>query len=515
MKPSGSDPVTARSAVAGGVLAWARGALWTGLPFVALIVYLWLHRAGKVERVPAIAYERTLILDTLLLWAITAAIWAVVVERRGVGRWLSAQKAQIALLSVSLLISAAFAEVALRILRPDSRVRPFASLSSDLLHHVNAPNRSSPGMGGALVATNADGFRSPYSRDDFRAHGQRIVLLGDSYTFGLGVKQEESVGAVLESHLRQTGTDVAVLNTGVISYSPLLARQTLRKVARHYQPTLVLLLVDVNDIGDDHQYSREIVPGTEDDPRFDVPPAAGSAPGPCARSALCSTLGPVWERLFGIPSRVLANVMGWGREEYDYYAFEVEVGGRVETNRFFVLRHSLELTRPFFDRSWGYITDIAEESRALGADMALVVMPRYFHWNDAECPRNWEKDRYAVDEPHENAYLEYFDARAPAAGFPVWSLLPAFRSAEGPLVFDTDPHWNAAGHRVAGGALARMLLGAGWPGPISDAAPLFSFPGIVPGAGEASPGAVVPGAMEKPGPAGPAPAESEEKNHDP
>lgn len=463
--------------------AWVVSALWVGLPFLGLVIFLLLHRAGVVGRVNGIAYERTLVLDLLILWVLVAGLLALVRHRRPVLDWLGSQKAQVALLLFTLLFCFAFMEAALRILRPEAAAQPFRRLPSETLHHRNAPDRSSLGMGNKRVETNEHGFRTPYSLADFQALDHRVVLLGDSYVFGLGVDGEAAVASVLEEGLRRNleavgrgGESVGVLNTGVISYSPLLEKLAFRRVVKEYRPTLTLLLVDANDIGDDHQYANEIVPGTEADPRFDVPPLEDSEPSLCQRSAVCKALGPLWDRLFAKPRQVLTKVFGLGREAYDYYAFEVEVGGKKETDRFFILRHPLDETRPYFDTTWGHVEEAAEEARESGSDFVLVIMPRYFHWNDAECPDNWEKDRYGVDEPHENAFLEYFDQRSADAPFPVWSLLEPFLAAEGPLVFDHDPHWNDAGHRVAGEALADWLAEAGWPGGIEGTASRRSFP---------------------------------------
>ena len=476
------------------LVAVVKAATWVALPFVVLIGYLLLHRAGVVPRVKEVAYERTLILNLALYWLVAALALAAWLHRREVLRFLGSIKAQIALLAFSTLLSFAFAEVALRILRPQAVAQPFERLSSETLHHKNAPNRRSLGMGRQWVETNSDGFRSPYEPEAFHQLTHRVVLLGDSFTFGLGVAEEESVGAVLETelkkHLQENGSDasVGVLNTGVISYSPLLVRQAFRQVIRDYRPTVALMLVDANDIGDDHQYARENISGDPDNPRFDVPPMQESSPGLCDRSAICRTLGPLWDRL-GKPKQVLLNLLGRHRDAYDYYAFEVEVDGVKERNRFFILRHPLAKTLPFFDHSWSYIEDVAEDVYAEGADFVLVVMPRYFHWDDSECPENWEKDRYGVDEPFENAFLEFFDQKIASRqdGFPIWSLLEPFQVAGGgpetSLVFDHDPHWNASGHRVAGEALAAGLVGAGWPlEPSEKLTSLFSKPSFPTGA---------------------------------
>ncbi|MEM6794693.1 MAG: SGNH/GDSL hydrolase family protein, partial [Acidobacteriota bacterium] len=428
-----------------------------------------LHKFGQIPRRPEITYEATLVLNLLLYWAVAGGALAALKDRRPFGAWLKTQAPQIALLCFSIVLSLGFLEVAIRLLRPQLAARPFERLPSETLHHVNAPNRSSLGMGNQRVVTNSDGFRTPHEREEFLKLEHRVVLLGDSYAFGLGVAGEESVAAQLEKLLREGleaaghSGGVGVLNTGVISYSPYLQREVFRRVAVHYRPTLTLLLLDINDIGDDHQYRQENVAGDGEAPRFEVPPLDEST-SLCDLSAACRAVEPLRDRL-AKPLWVLKRLTGTEGEAYDYYDFKVEIAGGVERNRFFVLRYPLEDSRPFLDATWANLSAVAGEARAAGSEFVGVVMPRYFHWNDEECPNNWEADRYGVDEPHEEVFLQYFDARAGQSDFPVWSLLPPFRtaSAEGPLVFDHDPHWNARGHRAAAAALAAWVLEAGWP----------------------------------------------------
>jgi hypothetical protein len=53
------------------------------------------------------------------------------------------------------------------------------------------------------------------------------------------------------------GNHVAVLNVGIVSYSPFLSRLLLSGKLQYYQPTLVILLLDASDIGDDIKYQAE------------------------------------------------------------------------------------------------------------------------------------------------------------------------------------------------------------------------------------------------------------------
>lgn len=437
--------------------------LWLAPFFAPLVAYLALHRSGIVARQPYLAYERTLIADLLLYWLLAAGLLAAWREAGASRAWLAARQGPLFLLLFSTLLSLGFGEITLRILRPSLGEDLYERWPSPTLHHRNAPNRSSQGMGGHTVTTNEDGFRTGYSRESFLAHEQRIVLLGDSYVFGLGVAEKDSLAPRLEEELRllSPGKGVAVLNTGVISYSPLLARAAFNQVAKNYRPTTTLLFVDVNDIGDDWQYARENVSTDPDSPRWDVPERP-QRKGLCEYSALCKAARPLHSKLL-LPFATLAKLLG-ATQDYDYYRFEVEIGGRLEKDRFFILRHPLESTRPYFEGTLANIEALSRDVEAAGSRFAVVVMPRYFHWNDAESPRNWEAFRYRVDEPFENEYLRFFEEAARREPFPIWGLVEEFRAWRGgPLVFEQDPHWNEAGNSLAARAVASRLASAAWP----------------------------------------------------
>jgi hypothetical protein len=140
----------------------------------------------------------------------------------------------------------------------------------------------------------------------------------------------------------------------------------------------------------------------------------------------------------------------------------VRAGGVIQRNHYFIFRLPLETTRPYFDRTWENVVELARETREAGADFALIVAPRYIHWDPTECPENLEGRMYVGSPEWHFEYIRYFDEAAATADFPVLRLLDAFeRTDERPLVFRADSHWNAAGHRVAARAIAEFIVERG------------------------------------------------------
>jgi hypothetical protein len=371
---------------------------------------------------------------------------------------------------VALLIAGGVAEAALRLIGTPWGMRRFAAVPSTEYHHIYPPNRDMfQGVYDGhpvVIRTNEDGLRTGHTRQQFRNYRNRVVMLGDSFVFGYGVPQERGLTAVMEQLLRGRlgATNVAVLNAGIPSYSPLLERSLLAGTLRQYQPTLVVLLVDVSDIGDDLQYLSEArVSGgrMSFDPR--VKPSSayrGALFELVQRLSPSLSQGSMPVRLLTYPFRVARR--GQPRKDYDYYKFSVTVGQTLETNRFFVYRHPLEETRMYFSRTLENINAIADEAERMHARFLLVINPRYHHWNVRESPENWERGDYALDEPYQYEYFRFFEEARSQVRYPVFSLLPAFQgSREFPLVFREDPHWNERGNAFAARVLVNQLLETG------------------------------------------------------
>jgi hypothetical protein len=103
---------------------------------------------------------------------------------------------------------------------------------------------------GNPVTLNEGGFRSGIhplqaSEDTFR-----IVGIGDSVMFGMGVSDGEQYLAVLENQLNQTlpGRRWEVINTAVPGYNTVMEVETLREKGLKYQPDIVIIGFVSNDL---------------------------------------------------------------------------------------------------------------------------------------------------------------------------------------------------------------------------------------------------------------------------
>lgn len=93
--------------------------------------------------------------------------------------------------------------------------------------------------------TNAHGLRD---RDrPAKAAGTKLVV-GDSYTWGYAIAEEEAFPQVAERVFAERGrTDIEVINGGVPDYNSCQERALLQKSIPIYQPDVVVLAYVVND----------------------------------------------------------------------------------------------------------------------------------------------------------------------------------------------------------------------------------------------------------------------------
>lgn len=115
---------------------------------------------------------------------------------------------------------------------------------------------------GVDVSFNELGFRDdpvePRADDELR-----ILLLGDSVTFGWGVAQDEIYAARLEARLADAlGRPVVVVNTGVGSYNTVQQRAVVERYGDRIAPDLLVLLYVYNDV---EQHARPFDPHAQFD----------------------------------------------------------------------------------------------------------------------------------------------------------------------------------------------------------------------------------------------------------
>jgi lysophospholipase L1-like esterase len=101
------------------------------------------------------------------------------------------------------------------------------------------------------IKTNRLGLRSNREYTRQKPPGVfRIAALGDSFTYGLWVNNQDTWPAQLETLLNREQFRCEVFNTGIVGFTLADEYQLLKEKAIHYDPDLVLVAFYSNDIMD-------------------------------------------------------------------------------------------------------------------------------------------------------------------------------------------------------------------------------------------------------------------------
>ena len=245
--------------------------------------------------------------------------------------------------------------------------------------------------------TNSLGFRSPETTRERPAEVFRILGVGDSFTFGTGVRQEHTFLARLAERLEadQPGR-FEVLNLGVMGYNTPQELALLEHVGPDLDPQLVVLCLFLNDMegGGTHEL-------------FNV---GARRRGLARYSMLADRIVYMLQR-----KRQIADLTA------SYHA-------------------SFAPDSPGWQRAQRLLVEERQRLETRGTRLALMIFPVLWDLGEG----------YPFKAVHATV-----SAFARENSIPVLDLLPAFEGHRGPelWVHATNQHPNEVGHRIAGDAL--------------------------------------------------------------
>ena len=160
------------------------------------------------------------------------------------------------------LVDVAFAHV-YALFRPQFyREHSTFRIAHPVYHHGFTPNvsvdREYWGPLAASYRINSLGFRDRTVRDvPLRSERRRIVVIGDSFTEGIGIDYEKTFAGLLDEALAPRG--IEVLNAGVASYTPIIdyrrVLHLLDDVGLRFDELIVF--IDIGDIQDETTYALD------------------------------------------------------------------------------------------------------------------------------------------------------------------------------------------------------------------------------------------------------------------
>lgn len=358
-------------------------------------------------------------------------------------RWRS-RLANLGLAAVSLGVSVLAAEVVARLVRPQA-----IEVIAPGLYQPDPPRRYrlSPGYRGEL--TNFTEFHTPLAISSQGLRGpalppkspeeKRLLVLGDSFIFGWGVEEQETLAARLEALLVPEQPSWRVINAGIPGFGVLDEVDWLEAHGFAFEPDAVLLGVFLgNDLLDSTAAYRQVElndgliaeAGSRRGLRFQV--YRHSHLVRLLKKAVPMGLQLRLRRWLGLPLPWSITSLLDSFEIYSVTPTPLQQEGRQATRR------ALER--------------LAELTRERGIPLALLLLPDHFEVD----PARWaatlgelelDPARYRPDQP-----ARILTDLAAETGIPSLDLSPAFAAeiARGErLYFVDDPHWTAEGHALA------------------------------------------------------------------
>jgi len=412
--------------------------------------------------------------------------------------------------AVSLAAALTLLDAGIRI--ADLRFRPMRSRANDDAILERAEFRTH-------VVTNAEGFRERRVPGAKPAGVMRIVVLGDSFTQGYGVEEDEAYPRVLERLLdaRDPKRRYEVINLGVPGACTVDYVPNLRDVGLAYEPDLVLVGLMANDVQDLYsmrRYGGRILPQVlrqvqqklaDDRPAWKRLPSrlwpalydyAGERlrdlrSAPASASASVASAPPDasvrlsderWEdvllelaarygrreevkaALAQAPPALLAAIRPvlTGEYQFDRSADPVPL---YRLAALMVPRSPIEMVTlpPDHEAAWAEtmadLRRIQSLAARIGAATMVAYLPASHQVNDAGWrlreDLGYEMDPATLRDTRMVDRLREFGA---SAGVRVVDLLAPLRArAKEPIYYPVDGHWTALGHHIAAEVLAAAI----------------------------------------------------------
>jgi hypothetical protein len=357
----------------------------------------------------------------------------------------------------SSLVCLALTELAVRALEPREVMRHFFSQDDPFVDHrliPNAKGRHKTLEYDVEYQINSLGLRDREYSLPKPPGTFRILMVGDSFTEGVGVSAKETFSKQLEERLRDRPGPMKfeVINAGVASYSPLLEYLYLKEQGLRLQPDLVVLNFDLSDLHDDITYTAR---ARVDERGIPI----GVGPSPDEHEILPKPLIPAKDWLKA-HVRLYSFVRVRLEPLRDRLADPADHSGDIHRDKYALLRE----TYVDGERSWAlthrYLLLIRDLLQERGIDFWVTVYP-YGHQVH---PKEWSSGRrfwqFRPDTVYSTWPQEALERWTRVHGIKAINMCPEFREVSRttfPLYWAYDGHWMPRGHALVADVLLRNL----------------------------------------------------------
>ncbi len=354
-----------------------------------------------------------------------------------------------------------------------------------ILHHSLIPKAKLKRTNNEFDVTyeiNSQGLRDREIPLEKPANTYRILMLGDSYTFGIGNNLEDTFSKRLEKKLnfdvipakvgisqvhsgdsrlrwndKSQNIHYEVINGGCSSYAPILEYLFLIHKGLKLHPDLVILNYDISDVQDDHKYSQ-IAEFDEKGLPLKVNPIDVQYYYREIKKGYKSSI-PYLEQseLYQFIISRIYQVKG-NKEAPQFYQEAQIVAGNIEYDRDLPVREKVGDWKKYFDESARYLQMIHQLLQSKNIQLVITSYPYGTLVNEKE----WKigrKLRGFDEKVYSTNLFDYLAEFSKSEKIPFLNMTPDFKaSKEFPLFYSYDGHFTPAGHEVAAKSLEKFLL---------------------------------------------------------
>ena len=290
------------------------------------------------------------------------------------------------------------------------------------------------------IAINGQGVRDDADIGPKPANERRIVVLGDSLVLSVQVDEQQTFCALLQQRLNAAGGPLhyRVINAGVQGYGPVEELLFFRRIARAFDPDLVIETIFV---GNDAEDALANAPRLRDQ----------RAPADAIADTFSARVRRIVRR-----SMVLQIARLRLLSVTDRFA---DVGSPPEPPLQTYAAHPAPRIAEGLAISAQCVRDLVSDARGAGAKTMVMLMPARFQVDDADYGRLRQIVHDTGGELVRDAATERFATALAGVPAPQLDALSALRAAlPGPdLFFQQTVHLTPRGHEVVAAALERFL----------------------------------------------------------
>jgi hypothetical protein len=280
----------------------------------------------------------------------------------------------------------------------------------------------------------------------------RILMLGDSFTMGKGVEDDQTFSFLIEESLNKNNicqtTTFEVLNGGVDSYAPILSYLQLSRDLVHLDPDVIVLNLDVSDLVQEAAYRENAiynsngeivgVPGTE-------------------RPVLLNQRIRRWIDQNMYFTRL---ILFYTNKLLGYK--DLSIQGVVTRANNEIIKYTLSEDKTNRNKQWKQMFDSISMIKKFSDDRSISFILVIYPWGHQVNDSEWIPGRYnfmSKDATASDKYLETIYQLSEKFGITLVNLFPLFRTykSNSQLYFDYDMHWTVEGHKVIAKGLERFF----------------------------------------------------------